>query len=180
MVVFGDGATNGGAFFESLNNASAQKLPLPFLCENNGYAIGTKITRVAPPFEKQAKKAELYMGTMEVDGMDAIAVYKAVKEAQRMIQDGHGPVFLEAMTCRYEGHSMSDPATYRSKEELEICKARDPIARMEKVLQTTYGVESEQLETWQKKVQKAADAAEPGLEELYVDIFCKGCANVVS
>jgi len=187
MVVFGDGATNGGAFFESLNNASAQKLPLLFLCENNGYAIGTKITRVVS-FEKQAKKAEPYMLTMEVDGMDAIAVYEAVKEAQHLIQDGHGPVFLEAMTCRYEGHSMSDPATYRSKEELEICKAKDPIERMEKVLEATYSMNAEQMEALKERAQQAVDdavafaaaAPEPELKELYEDIFCKGCANVVS
>ena len=187
MVIFGDGASNGGAFFESLNIASAWKLPLLFVCENNGYAIGTRITRVAP-FEKQAKKAEPYMLTMEVDGMDAIAVYEAVKKAQRLIQEGHGPVFLEAMTCRYEGHSMSDPGTYRSKEEMGICKAKDPIERMEKVLQENYGVDSDQLEEWQKKAQKTVDeaveyaaaAAEPELSELYEDLFCKECANVVS
>jgi len=187
MVVFGDGASNGGAFFESLNIASAQKLPLLFVCENNGYAIGTKITRVAP-FEKQAKKAEPYMVTMEADGMDAIAVYEAVKEAQQLIQSGHGPVFLEAMTCRYEGHSMSDPATYRSKEELAICKAKDPIERMEKVLETTYGMGTEELEALKERAQQAVDdavafadaSAEPEPKELYEDIFCKGCANVVS
>ncbi len=187
MVVFGDGASNGGAFFESLNIASTQKLPLLFVCENNGYAIGTKITRVAP-FEKQAKKAEPYMLTMEVDGMDAVAVYEAVSKAQRLIQDGHGPLFLEAMTCRYEGHSVSDPATYRSKEELEICKAKDPIERMEDVLRKTYQLSSHQIEVLQQRAQKAVDdavefatvAKEPELSELYEDIFCQECANVVS
>ena len=187
MVIFGDGATNGGAFFESINIASAQKLPLLFLCENNGYAIGTKISRVAP-FEKQAKKAEPYMITIEVDGMDAIAVYEAVKKAQELIQEGHGPIFLEAMTCRYEGHSVSDPGTYRSKEEMDICKAKDPIQRMETLLKTRYQMTQQQLENVQQRAQKtvdaavayAAEAAEPELSELYEDIFCKGCANVVS
>jgi pyruvate dehydrogenase E1 component alpha subunit len=187
MVIFGDGATNGGAFFESLNISSTWKLPLLFVCENNGYAIGTKITRVAP-FKKQAKKAEPYMLTMEVDGMDAIAVYEAVRKAQHLIQEGHGPIFLEAMTCRYEGHSMSDPASYRSKEELQICKEKDPIDRMEKVLRTSYGMHTEQLKALQQKAQKTVDdaveyaaaAAEPEPAELYEDIFCEGCANVVS
>ena len=187
LVVFGDGASNGGAFFESLNISSAWKLPLLFVCENNGYAIGTKITRVAP-FEKQAKKAEPYMLTMEVDGMDAIAVYEAVKEAQKLIEDGHGPIFLEAMTCRYEGHSMSDPAIYRSKEEMQICKEKDPIERMENVLKSKYGVGSDQIEAIQQRAQKAVDeaveyaaaAAEPELSELYEDIFSKGSANAVS
>ena len=187
MVTFGDGATNGGAFFESINIASAQKLPLLFLCENNGYAIGTKITRVAP-FEKQAKKAEPYMLTMEVDGMDAVAVYDAVKKAQKLIQDGHGPVFLEAMTCRYEGHSVSDPGSYRSKEEMDICKQKDPIQRMETLLKTTYQMTQQQLETIQQRAQQTVDAAvtyaveaaEPELSELYEDIFCKECVNAVS
>ncbi len=187
MAVFGDGATNGGAFFESLNIASAQKLPLLFVCENNRYAIGTEITRVAP-FEKQAKKAAPYMLTKEVDGMDAVAVYEAVAEAQQLIQDGHGPVFLEAMTCRYEGHSMSDPGTYRSKEEMQICKQQDAIERMEGVLTKEYGLRGEELEALKKRadaavedaVAFAAEAPEPELAELYEDIFCKGCANVVS
>ncbi len=185
MVVFGDGATNGGAFFESVNIASAWKLPLLFLCENNGYAIGTKITRVAP-FEKQAEKAKPYMLTMEVDGMDALAVYEAVREAQRLIREGHGPVFLEAMTCRYEGHSMSDAGIYRSKEEMNICKARDPIERLEKTLGETYLVTEAQLQTLRERAQKAVDEAvafaqaaeEPALSELYEDVFCGGCANV--
>ena len=187
MVVFGDGATNGGAFFESLNIAGAQKLPLLFLCENNEYAIGTKITRVSP-FEHQTKKAEPYMLTMETDGMDAVAVYEAVSEAQKHIQEGKGPVFLEAMTCRYEGHSMSDPAIYRSKEELQICKQRDPIERMEKLLKGKYGMDETSLESIRSKAQDAVDdavsfaaeAPEPELDELYEDIFCKGCADVVS
>jgi len=180
MVVFGDGATNGGAFFESLNIASAQKLPLLFLCQNNGYAIGTKITRVSP-FEKQAKKAEPYMLTMEVDGMDAVAVYETLREARHLIEDGHGPVFVEAMLCRYEGHSMSDPGNYRSKEEMKICKERDPIERMEKMLQATYLLSTEEIDALRQRAQKAVDdavefasaAPEPELEELYDNIFSK-------
>jgi pyruvate dehydrogenase E1 component alpha subunit len=187
MVVFGDGASNGGAFFESLNIASAWKLPLLFVCENNGYAIGTKITRVAP-FEQQAKKAEPYMLTMEVDGMDAIAVYEAVREAQSRIQEGHGPVFLEAMTCRYEGHSMSDPGTYRSKEEMAICKARDPIERMRKVLTERYQLDAAQIEAIDERAQRvvddavafASEAAEPELSELYEEIFSQGVAHALS
>ena len=187
MVIFGDGATNGGAFFESINNASTQKLPLLFLCENNGYAIGTKITRVAP-FEKQAKKAEPYMITREVDGMDAIAVYEAVREAQSLIEDGHGPVFLEAMTCRYEGHSVADANTYRSKEEMQICKGKDSIDRMEQLLLSQYGITSDTINAMQKRAQDcvdeavafAASAAEPELAELYEDIFAERKNHVVS
>ncbi len=187
MVIFGDGASNGGAFFESLNNAAAQKLPLLFLCENNGYAIGTKITRVSP-FEKQAKKAEPYMLTREVDGMDAIAVYEAVSEAQKLIQEGHGPVFLEAMTCRYEGHSVADANSYRSKEEMQICKERDPLERMETFLRTQYAFTQDTLDGIEQRAQHAVDeavafaanAAQPELSELYEDIYAERKSNVVS
>ncbi len=178
MVVFGDGATNGGAFFESLNIASAQKLPLLFVCENNRYAIGTEITRVAP-FERQAKKAEPYMVTMEVDGMDAVTVYEAVREAQTLIQQGHGPIFLEAMTCRYEGHSMSDPDIYRSKEELNICKGKDAIEQMEARLRSKYGLGDEAISVMRERAEAAVDdavafaasAQEPAVETLADNVF---------
>jgi pyruvate dehydrogenase E1 component alpha subunit len=180
MAVFGDGATNGGAFFESLNIAAAWKLPMLFLCENNRYAIGTEITRVAP-FLEQAKKAEPYMPTREVDGNDALAVYEAVKEAQDYIQKGHGPIFIEAFTYRYEGHSMSDPGRYRSPEELEIWKRKDPIERMKSVLKERYMMRDEQIEVLEKRAQEEVDAAvkfaaespEPELDELFDHIFAE-------
>ncbi len=187
MAVFGDGATNGGAFFESLNIASAWKLPVLFLCENNRYAIGTEITRVAP-FLEQAKKAEPYMPTMEVDGMDAVAVYEAVSEARDYIEKGHGPIFVEAFTCRYEGHSMSDAGTYRSPQEMQICKAKDPIERMKKYLKEYYNMEDAYFDEVGKKAQAAVDTAvefaaqspEPEAAALFEHVFCKECSDVVS
>ncbi len=185
MAVFGDGATNGGAFFESLNIASAWKLPVLFLCENNRYAIGTEITRVAP-FLEQAKKAEPYMPTMEVDGNDAVAVYEAISEARSHIEKGHGPIFVEAFTYRWEGHSMSDAGTYRSPQELQIWKSKDPIERMKKVLKERFGLSDEQIEAMDKRAEKivqeaveyASQSPEPDVSELYDHVFCKGCANV--
>ena len=181
MVVFGDGATNGGAFFESLNIAGAWKLPLLFLCENNRYAIGTEITRVAP-FLEQAKKAEPFMPTMEVDGNDALAVYEAVKEAQAYIQKGHGPIFLEAFTYRWEGHSMSDAGSYRSPEEIEIWKRRDPIERMKKVLKERYAISDDTIAALEEKAKRAVDEAvefaaaspEPEVSELFDHLFVEG------
>jgi len=178
LALFGDGASNGGAFFESLNIASTWKLPLLFLCENNQYAIGTKITRAAP-FLEQRKKAEPYMRTMEVDGNDALAVYETIKEAQNYIQKGHGPIFVEAMTYRYEGHSVSDAATYRSAEELEIWKHKDPIEHMKKVLQDRFDFSSSDLDAIDQKVQSTVDEAvafakespEAGVETLYDHVF---------
>ncbi|BBG65886.1 pyruvate dehydrogenase E1 component alpha subunit [Hydrogenimonas sp.] len=187
MVIFGDGATNGGAFFESLNIASAWKLPIIFLCENNRYAIGTEITRVSP-FLEQSKKAAPYMPVTEVDGMDAIAVYEAVKEAQREIQNGRGPIFIEAFTCRYEGHSMSDSGSYRSPQEMQICKAQDPIERMKKALTESFEADAETIESLERRAQKAVEEAvefaasspEPDAAELFENLYCKRCGNVVS
>ena len=178
MVIFGDGATNGGAFFESLNIAATQKLPLLFLCENNEYAIGTNIKRVAP-FREQAKKAEPYMLTYSVDGMDVEAVYKAVSDAKKQIQEGHGPIFLEAFTCRYEGHSVSDSNAYRSSQEMAHCKAKDPIERLKKELGEKWMIPDSEIESLESKAKSAVDEAvafaqeadEPELSALYEHIF---------
>ncbi len=178
LVVFGDGATNGGAFFESLNIAATQKLPLLFLCENNEYAIGTNITRVAP-FREQAKKAEPYMMTYNVDGMNAEAVYKAVSEAKIQLQEGHGPIFLEAFTCRYEGHSVSDSNSYRSAQEMAHCKAKDPIERLKKELIKKWMISEDEINNLEIKAQKTVDEAvvfaqksdTPELSALYEHVF---------
>ena len=178
MVIFGDGATNGGAFFESLNIAATNKLPLLFLCENNQYAIGTKITRAAP-FKEQAKKAEPYMETYSVDGMDVEAVYESVKKAQNSIAKGHGPIFLEAFTCRYEGHSVSDSNSYRSAQEMSHCKSKDPIERFKKELKTKYLYTDNEIQTIEAKAQKtveeavdfAQSSAEPAMSALFEHVF---------
>ena len=187
MVIFGDGATNGGAFFESLNIAATHKLPLLFLCENNEYAIGTNIKRAAP-FREQAKKAEPYMLTYTVDGMDAKAVYETVRKAQIQIQEGHGPVFVEAFTCRYEGHSVSDSNAYRSPQEMNHCKVKDPIERFKKELQQKWLCSEREIKSIEVKAQKAVDEAveyaenspEPELDALFENVFYEERKNVVS
>ena len=178
MVIFGDGATNGGAFFESLNNAATQKLPLLFLCENNEYAIGTNIQRVAP-FREQAKKAEPYMLTMSVDATDAEAVYKTISEARELIEKGHGPVFVEAFTCRYEGHSVSDSNAYRSTQEMTHCKAKDSLERCRTRLMERWMCSEEDVVRLEEKAQKVVDeavlfaenAAEPEASALFEHVF---------
>jgi pyruvate dehydrogenase E1 component alpha subunit len=178
MVIFGDGASNGGAFFESLNIAAAQKLPLLFLCENNEYAIGTKITRVAP-FREQAKKAEPYMLTMSVNGMDAEAVYETITKAKEMIEEGHGPIFVEAFTCRYEGHSVSDSNAYRSAQDMKHCKEKDPIEHCKKRLHEQWLCSEDEINALERKAQKVVDEAvgfaenaqEPQLDALYEHVF---------
>lgn len=187
MVIFGDGATNGGAFFESLNIAATHKLPLLFLCENNEYAIGTNIKRVAP-FREQAKKAEPYMMTYTVDGMDAQAVFEAVTQARKEIEAGHGPIFIEAFTCRYEGHSVSDANSYRSTQEMSHCKAKDPLQKFKKELQEKWLCTENEIQNIETKAQKmvqeavvyAEESPEPELEALFEHIFYEEHKNVVS
>jgi len=187
MAIFGDGATNGGAFFESLNIAATNKLPLLFLCENNEYAIGTKITRAAP-FREQAKKAEPYMLTYSVNGMDVEAVYKVIREAQRKIQEGHGPVFVEAFTCRFEGHSVSDSNSYRSAQEMQRCKEKDPIKSFKKELQQKWLCTENEIQSLEAKAQKIVDEAmkyaeeseQPQRNALFENVFYEELSNVVS
>ncbi|WP_281950880.1 thiamine pyrophosphate-dependent dehydrogenase E1 component subunit alpha [Nitrosophilus kaiyonis] len=186
FAIFGDGGTNGGAFFETVNIASAWKLPLILFIENNYYAIGTRINWVSP-FVELYNKTKNYMPSIRIDGMDVFEVYDAVLKAKEHIENGLGPYLIEAETYRYEGHSMSDSGKYRSEEEMEIFKSRDPIKKLkEKALELNI-VDEEFFELIDKKIQKeikdavdfATNADEPEIKELYKDVYCKECANVV-
>ena len=181
LVMFGDGATSGGAFFESLNIAAAQKLPLAFLCENNNYAIGTHISRVSA-FEEQVEKAKAYMHTIEVDGMDVVAVYEAISKAQKHINEGHGPIFIEAITCRFEGHSISDSNSYRSKQEMLICTSKDPIDQVKENIDPllTDALEKKAILVVEDAVAFALNSPEPELSELKKYIFTEELQHVVS
>ena len=186
FAIFGDGASNAGAFFESINIAAAWKLPLIFFCENNYYAIGTRIGWVSP-FEELFNKASNYMPAKRIDGMDVCAVYKAVMEAKEYIENGLGPYFIEAETYRYEGHSMSDNGKYRSEEEMEIFKSKDPIENLKKraiaegLVAPNYFEEADKKvqETIQEAIDFASNSPEPPLSELYEDVYCKECTNVI-
>jgi pyruvate dehydrogenase E1 component alpha subunit len=181
FAIFGDGATNGGAFFESINNATTQKLPLIFFLENNQYAIGTHITWTSP-FLEQHNKVKNYMPTMLIDGMDVIEVYNAVIKAKEHIENGLGPIFIEAMTYRYEGHSISDAGKYRSEEELNIYKSKDPIKKL-KEYANEKSIAKEWFDETDKKIAKEIEEAveftlsspEPDDEELFNDVFCENC-----
>jgi pyruvate dehydrogenase E1 component alpha subunit len=187
FVIGGDGATNGGAFFESINLAAAWKLPIIFFIENNYYAIGTRIGWVSP-FEELYNKAKNYMPSVRINGMDVCEVYNETLKAKEYIENGLGPYFIEAETYRYEGHSMSDNGKYRSEEEMEIFKRRDPIENLKNKALKEGIVEKEYFDEIDKKVEKeieeavefAANSPEPELEELYTDVYCKECENVVS
>ncbi len=125
--VFGDGAVAEGAFHESLNLAALWKLPVLFLCENNLYAMGTHLARHQAQTDI-ARKAEGYgLAGAVVDGMDVLAVEAAARKAVEPVRRGEGPYLLEARTYRFRAHSMYDAELYRSKEEVEQWKTRDPI-----------------------------------------------------
>jgi len=134
LAFFGDGATNEGAFHEALNMAGLWRLPVVFFCENNQYGEGTPQHKQAP-LAQLSKRAESYaMPGVTVDGNDVLAVYEATRQAVERARRGEGPSFIEGMTYRYRGHYEGDPQVYRSREEIALWQARDPIPRFRKVL----------------------------------------------
>ena len=131
---FGDGAVNQGTFHESLNWARLWELPLLFICENNFYGIGTEVHRSSALASIHRRTCGYDIPSEKVDGMDVIAMYKAVKHAAEKVRETGKPYFIEATTYRFRGHSMSDPAKYRSAAEHEMWKTRDPIPAFAKQL----------------------------------------------
>jgi acetoin:2,6-dichlorophenolindophenol oxidoreductase subunit alpha len=179
---FGDGANNQGTFHESLNLASIWKLPVVFVCENNMYAESTRITDTTPV--KIAERAASYaMPGVQVDGMDVLQVYSVAKSAVQRARSGEGPTLIEALTYRYEGHESGDPAhTYRSNEEVEAWKKRDPIANFESVLKSTGVLTDVQVADLEKDAKRQVDTAltlarqapAGGDREAVSDVFVSG------
>ena len=176
---FGDGATNAGAFHESLNAASAWKLPVIFICENNFFAIGTSLERVSPSKELYKRVKAYNIPSERVDGMDVLAVREATERAIERAREGEGPSFIEALTYRFRGHSMSDPDDYRTKREEKIWKERDPIIKLAKQLRDKAIISPDELKELQEEVNAKVDesikfadeSSWPELEELMKDIY---------
>ena len=124
---FGDGAVAEGEFHESLNLAALWKLPVVFLCENNLYAMGTALARHQSQTDISAKGESYGIASSAVDGMDVLAVETATRQAVEFVRRGNGPFLLELRTYRFRAHSMSDPDLYRTKQEIEEWKKRDPL-----------------------------------------------------
>ncbi len=152
---FGDGATNGANFHESLNMAAIWKLPVIFICENNQYAMSMSTAR-SMPVTRVADRAPAYNIPGEtVDGMDAVAVYQAVHHAVERAREGGGPILLEMLTYRYKGHSKSDKQLYRTKEEVQKWMQKDPIPRFQGwLIEQGYLTEAEG-----QAIEEKADAA---------------------
>ncbi len=156
---FGDGALAEGEFHESLNLAALWRLPVLFLCENNLYAMGTAIERHQAQLDLTLKARGYAMPAESVDGMDVLAVEAAARRAADHVRAREGPFLLEAKTYRFRAHSAYDPELYRSKEEVERWKKRDPLPALENVLRGAGLVEDQDLERVERDAAKEiADA----------------------
>ncbi|MGO4166803.1 pyruvate dehydrogenase E1 component alpha subunit [Novosphingobium sp. PhB57] len=179
MAYFGDGAANQGQVYESFNMAALWKLPIIFVIENNGYAMGTAVKRGSAETHFHRRGTAFRIPGMQVDGMDVLEVRKAAEVALEYVRAGNGPVLMELNTYRYRGHSMSDPAKYRSREEVQdVREKRDPIEHVKQDL-AALGVDEAALKEIDKRVRaqvaESADFAEnspePELSELYTDVL---------
>jgi len=142
-TMFGDGAARQGSLHESFNMAMNWKLPVLYICENNQYAMGTSVKRTSNVTDLFKLGYAYDMPSEAVDGMHPESVHEAVAKAAAYIRKGNGPYFLEIKTYRYKGHSVSDPATYRTKEELEGYKDMDPIQQVEETLLAQFKAQKE-------------------------------------
>jgi pyruvate dehydrogenase E1 component alpha subunit len=179
MAYFGDGAANQGQVYESFNMAALWKLPIVFVIENNGYAMGTAVKRSSAETEFYRRGTAFRIPGMEVNGMDVLEVRAAAEVALDYVRSGNGPVLMELNTYRYRGHSMSDPAKYRSREEVqEMRDKHDPIEAAKADL-LARGLPEERIKDIDKQIRsivvEAADFAEnspePEMSELYTDVL---------
>ena len=179
LAYFGDGAANQGQVYETFNMASLWKLPIVFAIENNQYAMGTAVRRSSAETEFYRRGTAFRIPGMDVNGMDVLEVRQAAEVAFAHVRGGNGPVLLELNTYRYRGHSMSDPAKYRTREEVQDMREHnDPIERAKADLQQM-GIEEDKLKDIDKairaRVAEAADFAEtspePENSELYTDVL---------
>ncbi|WP_374570562.1 pyruvate dehydrogenase (acetyl-transferring) E1 component subunit alpha [Phenylobacterium sp.] len=180
FVYFGDGAANQGQVYESFNMAELWRLPAIYIIENNQYAMGTSIERASSETHLFKRGASFRIPGEEVDGMDVLAVREAAGRAAEHARNGGGPYILEMKTYRYRGHSMSDPAKYRTREEVEaVRKTRDPIDHLQERLVNEGYADEAALKAIDAEVKKVvADAAEfartspePEASELYTDVY---------
>ncbi|QRR02743.1 pyruvate dehydrogenase (acetyl-transferring) E1 component subunit alpha [Dyadobacter sandarakinus] len=181
ICYFGDGAIRQGSFHETLNMAMSWKLPVIFVVENNGYAMGTSVARTSNVTDLYTLGEAYDIPSEPVDGMSVEAIHEAVSRAAERARKGEGPTFLEFRTYRYRGHSMSDPQKYRSKEEVEEYKHRDPIEQVRAVILDNKLATEEELDSIDKKikdivaqsVQFAEESEFPDPKEAYTDVYAE-------
>ncbi|NMG38468.1 pyruvate dehydrogenase (acetyl-transferring) E1 component subunit alpha [Chelativorans sp. ZYF759] len=180
LTYFGDGAANQGQVYESFNMAALWKLPVVYIIENNRYAMGTSVQRSSAETDFSHRGASFKIPGIQVDGMDVRAVKAAGDMAVEWCRSGKGPIILEMQTYRYRGHSMSDPAKYRTKEEVQKMRSeQDPIEQVKARLLEAKWASEDELKAIDKEVREiVADSAdfaqadpEPDPSELYTDIL---------
>jgi pyruvate dehydrogenase E1 component alpha subunit len=180
LTYFGDGAANQGQVYESFNMAELWKLPVVYVIENNRYAMGTSVVRSSAQVDFSKRGASFNIPGTQVDGMDVRAVKAAAEDGLAWCRAGKGPIILEMMTYRYRGHSMSDPAKYRTKEEVDKVRTEhDPIEQVRKRLMDKKWVAEDELKKIDASVRAvvneasefATHDAEPDPSELYTDVY---------
>lgn len=180
LAYFGDGASNQGQVYESFNMAELWKLPIIFVIENNQYAMGTSVNRASSEDQLYRRGESFRIPGIQVDGMDVLAVRGAAEVALDWVRSGKGPVLLEMKTYRYRGHSMSDPAKYRTREEVEKIRGeQDPIEQVRQRLLKNKWVSEDELKKIDAKVRDVVNEAaefathdpEPDPSELWTDIL---------
>lgn len=165
VTMFGDGAARQGIVLESFNMAMTWKLPVLYICENNGYAMGTSVERSSNVTDIYKIGHGFEMPSKQVDGMNVESVHEALTEAAAHIRSGKGPYFLEILTYRYKGHSVSDPANYRSKEELHHYMEQDPITTLEETILNNQIATEEELLIIKDQIKAEIDYAIKFAEE---------------
>jgi pyruvate dehydrogenase E1 component alpha subunit len=179
LCFFGDGAINEGSFHESLNLASVWGLPIIFICENNLYGMGTAVERVSA-VPNLFRRAQCYAMEVEtVDGMDVLAVYEMADMVIRRAREEKRPIFVEAVTYRFRGHSIADPGKYRTREEIEEWRRRDPIERFGSTLVSEGTLTREDIDSFAREIEgvvrESVEFAEasplPAPESLYDNVY---------
>jgi pyruvate dehydrogenase E1 component alpha subunit len=181
LCYMGDGAVRQGALHETFNMAMLWKIPVIFIIENNNYAMGTSVQRTSNVHDLYKLGLAYDMPSFQVDGMRCETVHNAIADAVTHARNGNGPTLLEMKTYRYRGHSMSDPAKYRTKDEVETYKNQDPIAQCLSVMQENGWIDEKGIDAMEKKVEDivnecvkfAEESPFPTPDELYKDVYAE-------
>lgn len=179
LCFFGDGAIHQGSFHESLNMAQIWKLPILYICENNQYGMGTDFRRVSAVTDFTILGNSYGIKGKQTNGMDVIEVYESVHSEVERIRNESSPGFLEILTYRYKGHSMSDPAKYRTRDELDAYREQDPLLLLKARMIKDGHISDQQFQELDLKYKKLCDDAvkfadrsdQPSLQSLYEDVY---------
>jgi len=179
VCLMGDGATRQGSLHETFNLAMLWKLPVIFVIENNNYAMGTSVERTSNVTELYKLGLSYDMPSKPVDGMNVISVYEEMKEAVAHVRAGNGPMLIEMKTYRYKGHSMSDPQKYRTREELDKFRGKDPIANIKiymddhkiATVEETDAIDAKIKQIVEESVKFAEESPYPDASDLYTDVY---------